>query len=143
MHEIKPAVLVVDDSANDLELVKIAAKKTAIDVDWRFIEGGAQALSYLAGEGIYSDRTLYPFPRLMIVDLKMPCVSGYDVLAKLAHLRPPKRPFICVMSCNDMEGDAEKFKALGADIVQTKPVDFHALCQMLDRLTRFYCYSNA
>ena len=58
------------------------------------VEDGEEVISYLKGEGIYADREKYPFPILLLLDLKMPKINGFQVLEWL-HTRPGAFPYGC------------------------------------------------
>jgi CheY-like chemotaxis protein len=74
-------VLVVDDNADDVELLLVAGRKAPEAVSFHIVRDGEQALAYLSGEGQYADRNAHPFPDLVLLDLGLPGLSGFDVLA--------------------------------------------------------------
>ncbi|MDB6027683.1 MAG: two-component system response regulator [Verrucomicrobiales bacterium] len=135
----RPLVLVVDDSRDDLELVEMAAKKLTNSLQWRSMQNGGEAISYITGTGKYSDRTAHPLPSLVVLDLKMPGVSGFDVLSSLSRAKTPKPPFICVLTTSKLEEDIDKATILGADAFHTKPGNYRDLCDLLQRVTTFFC----
>jgi len=73
-------VLVVEDSADDVELLLIAARKAPEAVSFHIVRDGEQALAYLKGEGPFADRHAHPFPNLILLDLSLPGISGFEVL---------------------------------------------------------------
>ncbi len=133
-----PTVLVVDDSTDDLLLAQLAGKEVSTHVEWRMVNSGVDALAYLAGEGIYANRKLYGLPRLMILDLSMPWVSGFEVLSILQKLARADQPAICVLSNSRLKLDEQRAAALGADVFHTK-TDFDALCCLFEQLTSDFC----
>jgi CheY-like chemotaxis protein len=74
-------VLVVDDDADDVELLLIAARKAPEAVSFHMVADGEQALAYLKGEGQFADRHAHPFPDLVLLDLSLPGMNGFEVLA--------------------------------------------------------------
>jgi CheY-like chemotaxis protein len=74
-------VLVVDDSPIDLAFFGRAASKTGLNLRLQTLTAGQQAIDYLNAKGDYSDRSKYPWPDLIVLDLKMPEVNGFDFLA--------------------------------------------------------------
>ena len=75
------SVLVVEDNADDVELLCMAASKAPEAVSLHIVGDGEQALAYLKGEGQYADRKARPFPDLVLLDIALPRMSGFDVLA--------------------------------------------------------------
>ena len=135
----KHVVLVVDDSEDDLSLYKTAVRDSGNDIDLRLIGDGGEAIRYLKGEEPYSDRVKYPMPRLILLDLKMPRVSGFDVLKiaqGLAHA-----PFIVVFTSSALPEDVKRAAELGATAFHTKPVQFSSLRDLVNNAITFFCLS--
>src|SRR5260370_35515742 len=74
-------ILLVDDNPIDLAFFARAASKTGLSLRLQTLTAGQQAIDYLSAKGEYSDRTKYPWPDLIVLDLKMPEVNGFDFLA--------------------------------------------------------------
>ncbi len=73
-------VLVVEDSEDDLYLIKMACKRAGIPHELQSVSNGQEAIGYLAGEDAFADRTEHPFPSLVFLDIKLPKRDGHDVL---------------------------------------------------------------
>jgi CheY-like chemotaxis protein len=73
-------ILIADDDENDVLILTRALKKIGIGNPVRAVEDGVEAIAYLKGEGKYQDRTAFPLPGLIITDLKMPKVNGFEFL---------------------------------------------------------------
>src|SRR5215469_10222666 len=76
----RQTILLVDDSGNDLDLMRLAFRKAGINNPLQEVHDGEEAIAYLEGEGLYGDRLLYPLPSVMLLDLKMPKKDGFDVM---------------------------------------------------------------
>ncbi len=108
-------VLHVEDDANDVFFVQRAFEKAQLAVKLQRLEDGQQALEYLAGTGCYRDRGSFPLPELMLLDLKLPLLSGFEVL-EWARAREEFRELpICILSSSDQAEDIARAKQLGAD----------------------------
>ena len=74
-------MLVVEDSADDVELLQIAARTAPEAVAFHIVRHGEQAVAYLNGEGPFADRQAHPLPGLVLLDLSLPGMDGFEVLA--------------------------------------------------------------
>jgi CheY-like chemotaxis protein len=128
-------ILLVDDSVNDLELMQIAFRKADFAVPVQVAHNGEEAIAYLAGEGKYSDRSQFPLPAVILLDLNMPMKNGFDVLAWLRS-KPPlfKRISTIILSASARPGDVERAFDLGANSYLVKPTDLSDLVSMIRRL---------
>src|SRR5688572_26142092 len=80
MSTPKYTILLVEDESNDALLLERAFKRADLAPNLKVVTDGEMAIEYLGGQGKYSDRTLYPIPSLMLLDLKLPRRSGLEVL---------------------------------------------------------------
>jgi len=113
-------ILMVDDSDDDRALFRVAVKKAGPAMQiLEPISDGEQAIAYLAGRNQYSDRGLFPYPELLLLDLKMPGKSGFDVLRWLNE--QSTRPLTVVLSGSDQQRDIDRAFELGADYYHVKP----------------------
>ena len=74
-------ILLVDDSPIDVLFFSRAVKGSGLDIQLQTLDSGQQAKDYLQAKGQFSDRAVHPMPDLIVLDLKMPGVSGFDLLA--------------------------------------------------------------
>jgi CheY-like chemotaxis protein len=123
----EPVVLIADDDENDVWLMECAFEKASVFVQVMVVGNGKEAIGYLSGEGDYGNRKVYPLPRLMLLDLKMPMVDGFDVLAWCRKQGNERSMPIVVLSNSNYEGDIARAMALGASAYRTKPSDFEDL----------------
>lgn len=134
----KGTILVVDDDANDRVLIESALR--AADTRWpiTLLSGGADAIEYLKGEGCYSDRERFPYPTIIITDLKMIPVDGLEVLDFLRS-RPKSTivPTVVFSSSADPD-DIDKAYALGASCYHVKAADAEGLHAQLRLLLEYW-----
>ena len=122
-------ILIAEDDENDSFLLQRAFKKVGLTMPSHICRDGAEAISYLRGEGAFADRAKYPFPRVLITDLKMPKSSGFDLLRWL-HDHPecnliPK----IVLSASAEAKDVTLAYQLGANSYFKKPATFDRLVE--------------
>ena len=124
-------ILLVEDEENDALLVKMAFKKNEIENPVQWVRDGLEAVAYLNGDGDFSDRRRYPFPEVLILDLKMPRMNGLELLAWIRD-HPEFRviPTI-IMSSSRLDSDVEKAYNLGANTYMIKPSSFDDLANMV------------
>ena len=117
-------VLLVDDDHTDLALFGTAVDKSDLNIWVQNLTSGQQAIDYLEAKGAYTDRSLYPLPDVIVLDLAMPQVNGYDVLA----WRKPSPVFssipVVVLSSSKDPDAAIRVVTLGANKHIIKPTDF-------------------
>lgn len=139
----KCTLLVVDDSSDDLALMELAVKKACLPVHLRTFEKSSEALLYLNGVGKYADRQVHPLPRLIILDLKMPCINGFELIEELQRAGVPTAPpFVVILSSSELDQDIERAHALGVSAYHTKPADFFTLCELMSNLVSFFCLAS-
>src|SRR5512140_463894 len=114
-------VLYVEDESNDVLFMRWAFQEAGLPDSLRAVGNGRDAIAYLAGKGAYSDRGQHPLPALVLLDLNMPIVGGFEVLEWLLK-RPELRSLpVVVFSSSSREDDQTKALALGARDYVQKP----------------------
>jgi len=104
----------------------------------RVVTDGQKAIEYLSGEDNYTDRTAFPFPGLVILDLKMPGVTGFKVIEWMRKNTPTKLTPIIVLSSSSLPADINRAYELGANAYMVKPADHHALERLLQTIGEFW-----
>ena len=114
-------VLVVDDSPTDLLFFGRAVRNCRLDIRLQTLTAGQEAIDYLNAKGQYGDRSRYPWPDLIVVDLKMPGVNGFDFLAwRKASALFLSIPVIVCSGSSEPE-DIKRVLDLGANMHVGKP----------------------
>ena len=139
-----PLILLADDDENDVLFMRIALEEAAIRNPLFVVNDGQETIEYLAGEGPYADRNRHPLPQLLILDLNMPRMSGFDVLTWLQHRAKFNELPIVVLSSSSLENDIRKAKQLGAHDYRVKPPHLENLVALVHDLhARWLKQSNA
>ena len=133
MHNPRP-VLIAEDDANDVFLLRRAFQKLGLNHPLVVVHNGQEAIDYLSNNGGEANRGNKAGPALLFLDLKMPMLDGFDVLAWLQG-RPstPKLPVIVLTSSNQ-EKDVQRALEMGADEYHVKPQQFEELMQIVDKV---------
>jgi len=85
------------------------------------VEDGQQAVDYLGGAGKFADREQYPLPAVVFLDLKLPLLSGHDVLAWIRRQRELESLVVIVLTSSNEPSDLNRCYALGANSYVVKP----------------------
>jgi CheY-like chemotaxis protein len=130
----RPVILLVDDNPHDVVLIRLAFRRVGIIDTIHLVKDGTEAMRYIRGEGAYADRHQFPIPTLVLLDLKMPQTSGFDVLSWIREQPALANVVIVVMSGSRNDEDIERAYALGANAFLTKPTRFEEMVRMMESL---------
>ena len=117
-------VLVVEDNADDAALLRLAAEKGGGDLSLHFVPGGEQAIAYLKGEGQFADRGAHPFPDLVLLDLWLTGMNGFEVLAWVRQQPELKSLKVFVWTDAGQRDILERATQAGADRFVPKSLVF-------------------
>jgi CheY-like chemotaxis protein len=121
-------VLAVEDDSKDVLLLEREFGKVGLRGSVHFVQSGEQVMDYLLGIAPYDDRAKYPFPNLLLVDLKMPGMDGFQLLEWLQKRGfRAGRPAVAVLTGSYRQEDFERAHALGADFCLSKATDLQEL----------------
>jgi CheY-like chemotaxis protein len=111
----------VEDNEDDVFLMKRALKGARVSNPLYVVEDGQQAEDYLSGAGQYADREAYPLPAIVFLDLKLPYISGHDVLAWIRRQKDLEGMVVIVLTSSNEASDLSRCYALGANSYLVKP----------------------
>lgn len=142
MSQITNTLLLVEDDPYDAQLIVRAIKKARILNPVQTVGNGEEAIAYLKGESPYADRENYPLPALVLLDLKMPRMDGFEVLGWLRSHPKLKRLPVVVLTSSSETTDVDRAYDLGANSYLVKPVDSDALVDMLKKVELYWLLTN-
>ena len=133
-------ILIAEDNEADVLTLRRAFKQLGFTGVLRVVESGADAIAYLSGDGIFYDRARYPFPDLLLLDLKMPGTNGFEVLQWLREQDDAARGLLrtVVLTTSDEIRDVNRAYQLGANSFLTKPVEFADFKNAIEAVMRFW-----
>ena len=131
-------ILLVEDDENEVLLLQRACAKAQLRADLKVVRGGPQAIEYLGGREDYSDRTRFPLPFLVLLDLRMPGMDGFEVLRWIRAQPDLKRLLVVVLSSSDQQCDIDKAYELGANSYLLKPVAFEGTLSLVQRFEAYW-----
>ena len=133
MKTCPETILVVDDNEDDVVLLKHALQHAGVINPLQTLDNGAGAIAYLEGKGPYEDRSRFPYPSFMLLDLHLPMQTGFDVLEWLRRNPQPKlKAVVCTGTATPAE--VEKAYKLGAEQVLQKTADYRKFVKYLQSL---------
>lgn len=135
-------ILLIDDDDNDRLLIQRAFQKAGLESVLRTVSDGREALDYLRGAGECADRTRYPVPFLALLDLKMPGISGFEVLQWIRSQANLRRLLVVVLTSSSLQSDVDRAYELGANSYLVKPVDFEAMVNLVRRFEAYWTEIN-
>jgi CheY-like chemotaxis protein len=142
MSTLQGTILIVEDDPNDILLLQRAFRKTKLPHPVQIVSDGEAAVAYLAGQGSYADREQYPLPFLMLLDLKLPRKSGFEVLTWLRQQPGLRRLPVIVLTSSNRNPDIDQAYDLGANSYLVKPVSFDDLSSLLQSLSFYWTDLN-
>jgi CheY-like chemotaxis protein len=135
MSKSKFPILLVEDNPDDIFFVKRAFAAAHLEHPLFTVENGQQAIDYMNGVGQFAE---HPLPRLVIADLKLPAVNGFDLIRWMRHDAKTKLIPIIVLSSSNRSDDVNLAYALGANAYMVKPPDPHAFERLFRTIAEFW-----
>ena len=134
----KSTVLLVENNPDDARLAELAFEKAQVPHLLVIVSDALEATRYLKGAGRYADRERFPVPRLVLLDLGMPGVSGFEFLEQLREDPESKSLPVVVLSGSDYLRDVTRAYQLGANSFLVKPSELGKFAQAMKETTEFW-----
>lgn len=136
------SILLVDDNRMDVELAIDAFREVRLSNQIEVAGNGQQAIDYLFGHGVYADRERYPLPVLILLDLKMPGIDGFDVLRRIKDAPLLRRIPVVILTSSREEGDRALSYDIGANSYLVKPVIFTSFVEVVKQIEGYWLTLN-
>jgi CheY-like chemotaxis protein len=134
--------LLVEDSEDDSLLIKRAFRRANVLNPLHAVKSGEEALEYLSGTRRYANRDEYPLPAIVLLDLKMPGLDGFEVL-RWIRLQPGLKALrVVVLTSSDDMRDVTLAYQLGANSFLIKPVDFERFVEISQAISGYWLWMN-
>jgi two-component system response regulator len=134
----KPYILLVEDNPDDVELTQRAFAKNHIANDVVVLNDGAQACEFL----FQSDRGGRGYPQVILLDLKLPKVSGLEVLERIRAFDHTKLVPVVILTSSKQEEDLLEGYRLGVNSYVRKPVDFNEFVEAVRQVGLYWLVLN-
>jgi CheY-like chemotaxis protein len=138
MKQTSQTILLVEDYEDDVFAMERALLQANITNSLQVVTDGQQALDYLSGTGQYSNRTQYPLPFIVFLDLKLPFVDGFEVLTWVRQQPALESLVVIILTGSAESRDQDKAYALGARSYLVKPPTAETLNGIFDSLKSFW-----
>ena len=135
-------LLLIEDQPSDADLALRALRDLELGDTVHLVENGAEALDFVFGRAAYGDRSVENAPDLILLDLKLPKVSGHEVLRRLKSDDRTKGIPVIVLSSSGEDKDVERCYKLGVNSYVVKPVDFGEFTETVQRIGTYWLETN-
>ena len=109
----KKTILLVEDNEDDIFLMRRIFQKEKIAALLQVVTDGKQAVQYLEGTEVYADRTRFPIPQMVFLDLKLPYLNGFDVLARVRETPELSTLPVAILSSSLEDKDRDTAQSFG------------------------------
>jgi CheY-like chemotaxis protein len=140
---IHPAhILLVEDRRMDVELTLDAFREARLSNTVQVASTGEQALDYLYGRGAYADRSCYPLPDLILLDLKLPGIDGLEVLRQVKSTDGLRRIPVVVLTSSRESSDRDLSYDYGVNSFLVKPITFDGFMEVVKKVDDYWLTLN-
>lgn len=139
---IDKVILLVEDNPDDQELALLAFKEANITSKIITCSDGEEALDYLFATGMYADRDARIMPEVMLLDLKLPKVDGFEVLKRVREDPRTKLLPVVVLTTSSEQKDLVESYQLGTNSYIRKPVDFSKFIEFAQQFGSYWLGLN-
>jgi CheY-like chemotaxis protein len=134
--------LLVEDNEDHVVLIRRAFTKSKVVNPLQVVRNGEDAIAYLEGTGRFSNRAEFPLPALILLDLKLTGMDGFDVLRWIRQQPTLRAIRVVVLTSSNAIGDVNLAYQLGANSFLVKPVDFEDFVRVTQALQGYWLWSD-
>jgi CheY-like chemotaxis protein len=124
-------VLQVEDSSDDARLLELAFRRARVSNPLVTVNSAEEAISYFKGEGVYADRAQFPLPGILLVDLKLPGIDGFELVERLMKESLLQEVLVLMITGHHEVYQMNRAYSLGAKSFIVKPVNEADLANLL------------
>jgi CheY-like chemotaxis protein len=135
-------ILLIEDNPMDVVLTLDAFKEAKLSNKIFVARNGQEALDFVFGRGVYADRQLYPLPNLILLDLKMPGIDGFEVLRQIKSTPKLRRIPVIILTSSKEDGDRNMSYDIGANSYLIKPVSFEGFVEVVKKIDDYWFALN-
>ena len=135
-------ILLVEDNDDDVFLITRAFKNVGLVTPMVRATDGQNAIDYLSGKGEYADRVKFPMPSLVLLDIKMPFLSGLEVLRWIRSQAPLAALPVIMFTTSSQECDVRSAYSLGANAFLVKPARLEECTNIASVIKQFWIDAN-
>jgi len=143
MSYVHHTVLVVDNDPDQAHFNILALQRVGVISPVQMASDGEEAISYLSGKGAYRDRESFPLPVLMLLDLKLPRISGLELLSWLRQQPVLRRLPVIALTRPETAGELNRAYELGCNSCLIKPTSFNTLLVMMQGVVQYWLTLNS
>ena len=140
MNEIE--ILLIEDNDSDAEMTIRALKKNGLASGLLHVRDGAEALDFIFAEGRFAGRQTDHYPKVILLDLKMPKVNGIEVLLKMKSNEQTKKIPVVIFTSSMEDPDIQECYGLGVNGYVVKPVEFDEFYKAVSDLGLYWMMVN-
>src|SRR2546425_11206925 len=138
----EPVILLVEDSLDDLELLRRFFAKAGLQNPLHAVADGVEAMSYLLGRGKYVDRARYPAPNILLIDINMPRVNGLELMSWLRTQPDFEHLVVIALSGSAEQDEIDRAYQMGANSYLLKPASAAELERVIRAFWDYWVCSN-
>lgn len=133
-------ILLVEDEKDDALLIQRAFAKAKVLNPLQVVRTGEEAVAYLRGTGPFANRAEFPLPALVLLDIKMPGMDGFEVLRWIREQSPVSTVRVVMLTSSSDMRDVNTAYKLGANSFLIKPVDFERFVEISQALNGYWLW---